>query len=537
MDSLWQKESKDPELYVNIFERVSNESFASYWKPTSEAVPNLNRKNNEISTQCRRDGNTKFKNADWMEALNAYNQSLCFAEIGSENVSLAYANRSACFLHLEMYDKCLTDIEMAKQANYPTKLVHKLDERHEECHRLMTANKRRHELSYEADDRLPGMANVLEIRCDKRFGRHVVAKCDIPAGKTVLAERAFIARLLNMCYDSCVVCMKISMNFIACNQCTSALFCNSECANANDIHKIDCAELPPQREGGPLEYYSDTVISIIGIFPHVESLIEFVENAIDYECKAPDSLNDVKSKLRAFLQLSKNDCPTAKKGHERIVEAHRIYKGLLLRKSIQTMFETERKKRFLMHLVLHLNCAMINNGYDADNGFEMSIYIISAYFNHSCAPNVLGINTHHSVRYCQTVRPIKAGQQLFASYVGDLTVAPGQNSIHEIDSDCRQRMLYENYGFRCECERCKPNMRSWQTNSHRMQSNRFFQWFHAKCDSFMNSGVGAQQEKAAMLEKKMVEILNRFGDNHWCNELASMIASYQHLIMNFPNSD
>lgn len=37
------------------------------------------------------------------------------------------------------------------------------------------------------------MANVLKIQRNNEFGRHVVSKCDIPAGETVLIEDNFIS--------------------------------------------------------------------------------------------------------------------------------------------------------------------------------------------------------------------------------------------------------------------------------------------------------------------------------------------------------
>lgn len=90
-------------------------------------------KSDKRSTQFRLQGNAKVKETLWHEAMKFYNNSLCTAEIASENVSLAYANRSLCFLKLSMYDKCLVDIELAINANYPKQLWSKLEERRAFC--------------------------------------------------------------------------------------------------------------------------------------------------------------------------------------------------------------------------------------------------------------------------------------------------------------------------------------------------------------------------------------------------------------------
>lgn len=73
----------------------------------------------------------------YFQAIQYYNRSLLFVENGTKNLSLAYGNRSACFLHLNMYDKCLIDIELAVEAGYSKKLLPKLDARKKECMELM----------------------------------------------------------------------------------------------------------------------------------------------------------------------------------------------------------------------------------------------------------------------------------------------------------------------------------------------------------------------------------------------------------------
>lgn len=525
MNLLWQKDSKSPGLYVDVFKDVSYKDydFHSNLKTVSEATAKLaalkiKEKNDTESAYYRKMGYKKFQEEEWLDAMSLFNQSLCYAEIGSVNVSLAYANRSACFFHLKMYDKCLVDIDLAKQAN-PTNLMPELDELREDCLKLMRNCENSDKLSYEADKRFPGMAKVLEIRCDKKFGRHIIAKTDLPAGKTILVEKPFVARLLNTYYNGCSVCMNISMNFIACAQCTTALFCNSECANANEMHNLDCAENWQYSEP-PLEYYTGAIFFIMSVLPNVENLIEFVQEAIKKQGKiAPHSLGDVKSKLRALLQLSTHSCPSVEKNREYLREAYITYNSLLLRKSIKKLFETEQKKRFLMHLVLHIKCVITNNGFNSDE--RMSLYIISSYFNHACTPNVIGMYTDENVRFCRTTRPIKAGQQLFITYLGDVYC--------EESVEYCQTFLYRNFGFQCKCERCQPNKKSWAMNSYNMELDQDYQLLTTKYkyDKFMNDGVGTKEEKKAILEEKIVDLLNRFGDKHWCDELAAIIEYYE----------
>src|ERR1700753_3100604 len=113
MENLWKKESNAADaIYIDLFS-----SFGLRGQTTAE-TKFLPRKCNDISTKLRNEGNILFERKLWSAAMEKYNESLCFAEIGTENVSLIFANRSTCFLRLKMYEKCLNDIELAKKANY-----------------------------------------------------------------------------------------------------------------------------------------------------------------------------------------------------------------------------------------------------------------------------------------------------------------------------------------------------------------------------------------------------------------------------------
>lgn len=529
MDLLWQKEPRNHELYVDIFKNMPTKDQNlpdSYLKIIPEAsarlaVLNFYEKNNELSSHYRKEGNTQFQKENWLESMNLYNQSLCFAEIDSENVGLAYANRSSSFLHLKMYNECLVDIELAKQANYPTKLMPKLEKRLADCLKLMDnyEGEYKNKLSYETDENFPGMANVLEIRCDKKFGRHIVAKADIPAGKIILAEKKFITRYLNTRYNSCATCMSVSRNFIACTQCTTTLFCDSKCADSNKVHRMDCQEDSIITEPF-VENYVNVILFFLSTFTNVECLIEFVLENVMQKRKpsAPKSLADVECKFQALLQLAMNKCPTAEGSHQRLKVAYITYNSLLMRKSIKKLFETEQKKRFLMHLALHINCVMRNNGFNSA-GIQSSLYIIASYFNHSCAFNVIGLSSVENIRYCKTVRPIKSGQQLFISYFA--------NKGYDYSEEYRQKFLYDNYGFQCKCERCKPDMRLWAMNSFNMQLDQDFQNYNKY---LINGGDQTMvEERRAMWEQTLTDLLNQYGDKHWCDALACVIDNYDGL--------
>lgn len=142
--NMWKKESHEPSaLYVDLFK-------ATLMDPELTGFISAG-KSNAIADNHRIAGNQLFVQQKWSEALDKYNDSLRYAEFGSESLSFAYANRSSCFLHLEKYDDCLADIESAIKANYPARLMAKLEQRKAECMAKRAQDpitKRKPELSY-----------------------------------------------------------------------------------------------------------------------------------------------------------------------------------------------------------------------------------------------------------------------------------------------------------------------------------------------------------------------------------------------------
>lgn len=165
---LWKKESnRSDAMYVDVYASVQGEDL-SFDKligviQAKEGYPRstLN-KNDAVSLHKRQMGNQLFAQGNWKNAMELYNESLCYAENGSKNISLAYASRSACFLKLKMYKKCLIDIELAKDSGYPSDLMSKLDRRQEECLTTMEEDaqpvKFGSKLSFKADKNFPCVA-------------------------------------------------------------------------------------------------------------------------------------------------------------------------------------------------------------------------------------------------------------------------------------------------------------------------------------------------------------------------------------------
>lgn len=558
MDFLWKKESNNG-LYVDLFEGVSSSVRNEFDKIKNKFKANQElhflAKNNEKSLEYRNSGNDYFKKKNWEKAMTCYNKSLCFAENGTENVSLAYANRSSCFLHLGAITKCLVDIDLAIEAKYPDHLMPKLFKRQKDCIQLIKNGSHDESescypsLSYEANTKFPGMASVLEMKRDEKFGRLIVAKTgipDIPAGKTVLIEKAFSSQTFNL--DHCHTCLKTAVNFVPCKNCSWGIFCHDGCATQNGMHQMECGESliglrdlernetdeandflnigTGRVECGEfyeaVDFLRRSILGILSIFSDTESLIEFVEDAIrPVENNIPNRLDDMKSNFRALLQL--NSVTTH--ANRRILflqQAYATFNYLLLREDIEKQFNTEQKKRFLMHLVSFTACVIFLNGFSTHDG-RMNAFVLFSYLNHACASNVRCIS-RANMRFGITLRPIQAGQQLFISYLTDVF---GDTSVEET-----QREMYESFGFQCSnCERCKPNEMLSRENSQLMQNDRDFRFLTLQSSEWKNLKDGrSKKEKRKILKEKTIGVLNRFGRNHWCDELASMMEYYDNFI-------
>lgn len=436
MENLWHKESDSASAsapYVDLFKSVQK-------SPINNLPSDQFRKNNERSAALRNDGNEKFRLENWEAALNSYNRSLCLAEIGSENVGLAYANRSACFFRMEMYDRVLVDIALAQQSKVPDRLLPKLEQRKRDSENLKRLQPRQYDrtprLSYSANENWDCMANVVEIRSNNEFGRHMVAKCDIPAGKIILVERNFMMVESNV--DSlCYTCSRAEANFIACPQCSVVMFCSIECMEQNSTHQSECGTLLHTLHIED-KFQIKIVLLAIELFENVENLMKFIAEILTEDpLKLPGSLHSAKSKYHFFLKLGKMP-PTT---FEILPETYKIYRNAMAIPKIGSHFDTVEKQHFLMHLIAHHFLATNRNSYGGET--NTTVGLVLSMINHSCAPNMHNFAVRNQ-RCCVTIRPVKKGQQLYTTYLTD-----GDKPYQQ-----RQKELMQWWGFECKCEYC-----------------------------------------------------------------------------------
>lgn len=142
----------------------------------------VSEKSQDKADSYRVDGNNFYKNLKFYEALESYNKSLCAALPGSKAFALAYANRSAVYLEVKEYQLCLENIQAARKAGYPKDKIDQLNEREARCEmKKMEKDEEKAQdskdfikLSYPANEKIPFIVESLELRENRKYGRHVV---------------------------------------------------------------------------------------------------------------------------------------------------------------------------------------------------------------------------------------------------------------------------------------------------------------------------------------------------------------------------
>lgn len=191
-------------------------------------------KSNTKATSLRNEGNEYYKKKHFVQALLKYNESLLFAEPGSEHLSMGYGNRSACYFNLDEYEHCLNNLKLAIENDYPASKVHILFKREVKCRELM-ANKEKDtnddpmsffKLTYPCNPKIPFISKCLELKRNDKYGRYIVTNQDLNPGDIISVSEPFF-KVFDRCarLHSCTHCAKNSILFdlIPCPGCVEGL--------------------------------------------------------------------------------------------------------------------------------------------------------------------------------------------------------------------------------------------------------------------------------------------------------------------------
>lgn len=173
-------------------------------------------KSSEQVAKYRDEGDNFLKDLKVYEALVAYNKSLCFAEPDTLEISLTFERRSEAFFVGKLYEKCLGNINAAREHGYPQEKFDLLNEREEKCKTLLKDSvsdlKDFPKLSYASNEKIPFIVDCLELREDNKFGRYIITKRNLKPGDVIAIEETSLNSIHpNAVFTRCFNCLKSNM--------------------------------------------------------------------------------------------------------------------------------------------------------------------------------------------------------------------------------------------------------------------------------------------------------------------------------------
>lgn len=434
LNILWKKDSSNPNLYVDIFSIKGHEI-----QKCAQSIPSRPVRSNSLAARSRERGKVLFGKGNYFEAMEEFNNSLAFAEIGTHEMGLAYGNRSSCYVHLNMPMNAMIDIDLAKESNYPPQLMPKLDDRHRKCFLRLTTELfqtaafivRDPRLSFKCHEKFDGAADCLKIQRNAEYGRHIITKCDLQIGQVVLCEKPYsiVPNESSMAYKNhCANCLETFKNIITCEQC-SGFFCSPEGCLQMSHHKHLC-NIPYSGPKHTFDLVLQMVLTINEAYPDVDNLFNAIESLRKGNYYTADLTDEQRKAFCSVFQMNHNHEKQSDDQLNSLLQATACaYLRIMDIVEFKHKFTAEKHRRFLKHLIFHLFHVAKHavdlydyryNDITEHRSFQMfgnGIYPIGSYINHSCIPNVHCYSTSFGYLVCQVIRPIKKGEQLFRSYL------------------------------------------------------------------------------------------------------------------------
>lgn len=174
-------------------------------------------KSNEQAALFQELGVELLSTSKFYDALVAFNRSLCLAFPGSMEMSLSFEGRSELYYKVGQFEKCLRNIQAAREHQLPPDKAFACDEREKLCYerfgeKLPCELENLFKLSYPPNEKIPFIADCLSICECEKFGRFIVARHDLKPGDVIVIEETpfnFISS--SSIFTRCFNCLKSNM--------------------------------------------------------------------------------------------------------------------------------------------------------------------------------------------------------------------------------------------------------------------------------------------------------------------------------------
>lgn len=285
-----------------------------------------------------------------------------------------------------------------------------------------------------------------KVKENSKFGKYIIANCDIDVGQTVFKTSAFASiEYLSSVQNACFKCGKSwKQTFMKCPHCICVWFCSERCAK-NKIHMAKCNKIFDSADCKIVRIITEIVRVASEMSLNLKAFTELSAGVLNSKSKSIQYLQPF-SKYVEMLSLKANPKVEHIGIAKRAVEC--------IRKILNISSEDFRTfDRTLFYLAYqHATTIEVNSfSYEVscDNGVSIhfSMHDIISRLNHSCAPNLFYITDENNIAHCITVRPIIKGEQLFVSYLGEMDFESKKE---------RQDYLDETWAFKCKCDKCIP---------------------------------------------------------------------------------
>uniref|UniRef100_A0A8D8B1K6 SET and MYND domain-containing protein 4 n=1 Tax=Culex pipiens TaxID=7175 RepID=A0A8D8B1K6_CULPI len=420
-------------------------------------------KSNSKAVAIRQEGNRFFKDHSWSNAIEKYNESICWAETGSEEVGIGFANRSAVCYEEKSYELCLLNIMLARKHNYPDRLSAKLAAREQNCKQQIadgnskgTVPSPMFPVNVEVNPKIPFMANGLRMAELPTYGRAMIAERSFEPGDVILNEKSLLtvgdARYLHL---NCNLCTEWKpYNLIPCPDCVWVMYCSEECRQQDQrtVHRFECVITAKLKHlnswmvdmGPKLFFYGLTLFG-----DNVDEMKQFCDsnkrtgsNPMDVDYS---SGNDP---LEVFKNLQRVKYTKVKDSFDKrlMFLASVFYTVYMQSPLVRSLITTHQHKRFMLQCFNdYMQLAMQANLFCWDL-ITGPLFPIASIINHSCDPNVV---TAARLSYIKLIvlKPIAKGEQIFISY-GPVW--------YQNKDDRKQEQTMSLFRFQCGCVACNP---------------------------------------------------------------------------------
>ncbi|XP_063696192.1 SET and MYND domain-containing protein DDB_G0284059-like [Culicoides brevitarsis] len=454
----------------------------------------------------KNEGNREFKNTNWTNALQLYNQSYLITPGEKlQEVSVVLGNRSACLYHMKEYKLTIDDISRAER-NFPRETVYKLVDRKAKCYlhlgNYMLALKfylMTNQLVLEnnkipmkqkqgiLDDsqallkflRRNSLANIFgnnvltdetkkvmpednyinpgyKFDYTERTGRYAVCTKDLDVGTLLLSETPFCSVVLEKYSQThCQVCYVRPIAPVACDRCADIIFCSDKCKSNATFHQFECGILKTFWKS-KASVTCHLSMRMMAVYP----LSFFLEIRPDLERKMSNAEVDAlqsRDYRKAYSLVTHEEGRTPEEMFHRTLMAKFLLNCLVKKGYLDG---SEEHRAYIGNLILH-NIQVLQ--FNAHEIFELqkdekddigrtefiggAIYPVLALFNHSCDPATVRYFNGHRV-YVRSIRPLRAGEEIGENYGPIFTQNPRED---------RQHLLKQQYKFECRCQPCNEN--------------------------------------------------------------------------------